>query len=116
MFIVEGRTLGVFAALGVLLSMVELDRLTDVADSTEPRSLSAFTTGIATPLPAMRHDGELAPPCNGVGIASAASILPAPGRPMTLPAADERHADDIAFWNGPGGQRWLICIVTTTNP
>jgi len=26
---------------------------------------------------------------------------------MTLPAADDRNADEIAFWNGPGGQRWL---------
>jgi SAM-dependent methyltransferase len=26
---------------------------------------------------------------------------------MTLPAADSRNADEIAFWNGPGGQRWL---------
>jgi hypothetical protein len=52
MFIVEGRTLGVFAALGVVLSMVVLDRLSDVADSTQPRSLSAFTTAITTSLPA----------------------------------------------------------------
>lgn len=62
MFIVEGRTLGVFAALGVVFSMVVLDRLSDVADSTDPRSLPAFTTVIAAPSPAMRHDGELAPP------------------------------------------------------
>jgi SAM-dependent methyltransferase len=27
--------------------------------------------------------------------------------PMTLPAADDPNADEIAFWNGPGGQRWL---------
>ncbi len=26
---------------------------------------------------------------------------------MTLPAADDRNADEIAYWNGPGGQRWL---------
>lgn len=25
---------------------------------------------------------------------------------MTLPAADERNADQIAYWNGPGGQHW----------
>jgi hypothetical protein len=62
MFIVEGRTLGVFAALGVVLSMVVLNRLSAGADSTEPRSLPAFATAIATPLPAMRRDSELAPP------------------------------------------------------
>ena len=44
MFIIEGRTLGVFAALGVVFSMaVVLDRPSDSADSTEPRSLSSFT-------------------------------------------------------------------------
>jgi SAM-dependent methyltransferase len=26
---------------------------------------------------------------------------------MTLPASDDRNAAEIAFWNGPGGQRWL---------
>jgi ubiquinone/menaquinone biosynthesis C-methylase UbiE len=26
---------------------------------------------------------------------------------MTLPAADARNADEIAYWNGPGGERWL---------
>jgi ubiquinone/menaquinone biosynthesis C-methylase UbiE len=26
---------------------------------------------------------------------------------MTLLAADGRNADEIAYWNGPGGQRWL---------
>lgn len=25
---------------------------------------------------------------------------------MTLPAADERNADQIAYWNGPGGRHW----------
>ncbi|WP_315775073.1 MULTISPECIES: class I SAM-dependent methyltransferase [unclassified Bradyrhizobium] len=25
---------------------------------------------------------------------------------MQLPAGDERNADQIAYWNGPGGQRW----------
>jgi hypothetical protein len=39
MFIMERRTLGVFAALGVALSMVVgLNRLPNSADSTEPRS------------------------------------------------------------------------------
>src|SRR5205807_1955117 len=32
---------------------------------------------------------------------------PFPGKPMTLPASDDRNAAEIAFWNGPGGQRWL---------
>jgi hypothetical protein len=59
MFIVEGRTLGVFAALGVVLSMVVVvDRLSDVADSTGPRSRAAFTTASAAPLPVIRHDDE----------------------------------------------------------
>src|SRR5260370_8245803 len=26
---------------------------------------------------------------------------------MTLAAAGDRNAHEIAFWNGPGGQRWL---------
>jgi ubiquinone/menaquinone biosynthesis C-methylase UbiE len=26
---------------------------------------------------------------------------------MSLPAAADRNADEIAYWNGPGGQRWL---------
>jgi len=26
---------------------------------------------------------------------------------MTLFPTDERNADEIAYWNGPGGQRWL---------
>lgn len=25
---------------------------------------------------------------------------------MPLPAGDDRNADQIAYWNGPGGQRW----------
>ncbi|HTA98961.1 MAG TPA: methyltransferase domain-containing protein [Bradyrhizobium sp.] len=25
---------------------------------------------------------------------------------MELPAGDDRNADQIAYWNGPGGQRW----------
>jgi hypothetical protein len=61
MFIVEGRTLGVFAALGVVLSMVLLfDRLSDVADSTELRSPAALATASAAPLQAIRHDDESA--------------------------------------------------------
>jgi hypothetical protein len=61
MFIVEGRTLGVFAALGVVLSMVVvLDRQSDVADSGKSRSAATFTTASAALLPAMRHDDESA--------------------------------------------------------
>jgi hypothetical protein len=61
MFIVEGRTLGVFAALGAVLSMVVvLDRQSDVAGSTESRSAATFTTAGAAPLPAMRPDDESA--------------------------------------------------------
>jgi hypothetical protein len=86
MFIVEGRTVGVFAALGVVFSMVLLDRLSDVADSTEPRSLPAFTTAIATALPGMRHDDELAPPCSGDSTASAAC----PPTTVSCPMADAR--------------------------
>jgi len=26
---------------------------------------------------------------------------------MTLPFADDRNAAEIAYWNGPGGERWL---------
>ena len=26
---------------------------------------------------------------------------------VSLPAADRGNADEIAYWNGPGGQRWL---------
>lgn len=66
MFPVKGRTLGVFAALGVVLSMVVVfDRLSDVADSTEPRAPAAFTMASAAPAPVMRHEGELAPPRAG---------------------------------------------------
>jgi hypothetical protein len=72
MFIVEGRTLGVFAALGVVLSMVVVfDRLSDVADSTEPRSPAAFATASAAPLQAIRHDDESALP-NLVSVSHAA--------------------------------------------
>jgi hypothetical protein len=61
MFIVEGRTLGVLAALGVVLSMVVVfDRLSDVAGSTEPPSPAAFTTASAAPFQATRHDDESA--------------------------------------------------------
>jgi hypothetical protein len=61
MFIVEGRTLGVFAALGVVLSMVVVfDRLSEVAGSTEPLSPAAFTTASAAPFQATRHDDESA--------------------------------------------------------
>lgn len=66
MFIVEGRTLGVIAALGVVLSMgVVFDRLSDVADPTEPRSPAAITTASTAPSPATRPEGELAPPRAG---------------------------------------------------
>jgi hypothetical protein len=61
MFIVAGRTLGVLAALGVVLSMVVVfDRLSDVADSTEPPSPAAFATASAAPFQAIRHDDESA--------------------------------------------------------
>ena len=61
MFIVEGRTLGVLAALGVVLSMVVVfDRLSDVADSTETPSPAAFETASAAPFQAIRHDDESA--------------------------------------------------------
>jgi hypothetical protein len=61
MFIVEGRALGVFAALGVALSMVVVfDRLSDVADSTEPRSPAVFATASVAPLQAICHDDESA--------------------------------------------------------
>jgi|HubBroStandDraft_4_1064222.scaffolds.fasta_scaffold83814_2 hypothetical protein len=60
MFIVEGRTLGVFAALGVVSSMVvAFDRLSDVADP-RARSPSPPATASAAPLQAMRHDDESA--------------------------------------------------------
>src|SRR5215469_959195 len=26
---------------------------------------------------------------------------------MTLASADDRNADQIAYWNGPAGQRWV---------
>jgi SAM-dependent methyltransferase len=26
---------------------------------------------------------------------------------MTLPSGQDRNTDEIAYWNGPGGQRWL---------
>jgi ubiquinone/menaquinone biosynthesis C-methylase UbiE len=30
-----------------------------------------------------------------------------PAAPMTLPATDDCNAAEIAYWNGPGGERWL---------
>jgi hypothetical protein len=61
MFIVEGRTLGVLAALGVVLLMVVVfDRLSDVADSTEPPAPAAFATASAAPFQAIRNDDESA--------------------------------------------------------
>jgi ubiquinone/menaquinone biosynthesis C-methylase UbiE len=30
-----------------------------------------------------------------------------PERPVTLPATDEHNTAEIAYWNGPGGERWL---------
>lgn len=54
MFIVERRTLGVFAALGVALSMVVVfDRVSDAADTTEPRSPAVFATASVAPLQAI---------------------------------------------------------------
>jgi hypothetical protein len=51
----------VFAALGVVLSMVVVfDRVSDVADSTEPRSPAAVTPASTAPLRALRHDDESA--------------------------------------------------------
>jgi hypothetical protein len=59
MLFVEGRTLGVIAALGVVLSMVAaFDRLSDVADSTEPHSPAAVTPASAAPMQALRHTAE----------------------------------------------------------
>lgn len=58
MFIVEGRTLGVVAALGVVLSMVVVfDRLSEVADSTESPSLAASATASAAPYRSVPGDG-----------------------------------------------------------
>jgi hypothetical protein len=66
MFPVKGRTLGVLAALGVVLSMVVVfDRLSDVADSTEPRPPVAFTMASTALSPVMRHETELQPPRAG---------------------------------------------------
>jgi hypothetical protein len=57
MFIVEGRTLGVLAALGLLVSMVVLmDRLSEEADSNEPRLPAAVTSVRAAPLQMPRPD------------------------------------------------------------
>ena len=87
MFIVEGRTLGVFAALGVALSMVVVyDRLSDVADSTEARSLAAFATASAAPLQAIRHDDESALP-NRVSSSHAAERDGPIGRESQVPPA-----------------------------
>ena len=85
MFIVEGRTLGVFAALGVVLSMVLVfDRLSDVAESTEPRSLAAFATASAAPLQAISHDDESALP-NRVSGSHAAERDAPTGRESQVP-------------------------------
>jgi hypothetical protein len=55
MFIAEGRTLGVIAALGAVLSMVVVfDRLSDAADPTEPGSPAAITTASTTSVTPMR--------------------------------------------------------------
>lgn len=59
MFIVEGRTLGVIAALGAVLSMVLVfDRLSDVADPAEPHSPAAITTPSAIRWPIAATTGS----------------------------------------------------------
>jgi len=120
MFIVEGRALGVLAALGVLSSMVVVfDRLSDVADSPEPRSPITSTTASAASLPPMPHEDRSAlanrfaaarQPTETVASGGESQIRPAktPSQPRTartLPAPP--HGADMA--NGPcngctGGQ------------
>jgi hypothetical protein len=54
MLVVDGRTLGVFAALGAAFSLVLLDPLSGRTELTERRPISASTTAIALPVPAQR--------------------------------------------------------------
>jgi hypothetical protein len=54
MLVVDGRTLGVFAALGAALSLVLLDPLSGHTDLTERREISASTSATAAPVPAQR--------------------------------------------------------------
>jgi len=35
------------------------------------------------------------------------AVAASPGSAMMLSPADDRNADEIAYWNGPGGRRWL---------
>jgi hypothetical protein len=56
MLVVDGRTLGVFAALAAALSLVLLDPLSGLTELTERRSISASTTATALPVPAQRGD------------------------------------------------------------
>jgi len=60
MFIVQGRTLGVLAALGATLSMVVvLDRVSNIPDSTGPSSRPALATASAAAFQATgREDGS----------------------------------------------------------
>jgi hypothetical protein len=77
----------VFAALGMVLSMVVVfDRLSDVADSTEPRSPAAFATASAAPLQAARHDDESALPNRVSGSHTAERDGPT-GRESQVPPA-----------------------------
>jgi hypothetical protein len=61
MFPVEGRMLGVFAALGVAFATVILGGwLSEVEDRAEPDTLPAFIAATATRASAVNPDGELA--------------------------------------------------------
>jgi hypothetical protein len=57
MFIVEGRTLGVLAAVGtVLLMVVVFDRLSEVGDLSEPGLPTEVTGTSTTTSQALRHN------------------------------------------------------------
>ena len=55
MFIVEGRTVGVVAALGAALLMVALDAAFDASQTTDPGRPVAIATAQAASLHAMHH-------------------------------------------------------------
>jgi hypothetical protein len=81
MFFVEGRALGVFAALGLAFAMVRVfDRATDVADPTEPRAPPAIATAGAAAPPAPRRADA-----SQVATQSVAAARPSEGSPLGEP-------------------------------
>ncbi len=101
MFILEGRTLGVIAALGVAMAMeVAFDRLSDVADSTDPRWPAAIATVNAAATQSIPHDDESTLSRRSAAAKQPSETVP-PGQKLEAQPLDHLHMSIAATPDRP---------------